>query len=155
MVLAPEGSTTADLLARLIDADPSQPLEVAVRRGAESLTVSLTPREWSTRTRLARVAAAFIPAGSDTSEGKLRALMVVLAAVLACVLVSNVSRYFGEAMIAEAVLSAPGEHGQGTSCWPSASGMPTEWRQWTNSPSPIASRALVPIRVMIFILTAT
>lgn len=105
MFLAPEGSATTDLLAQLADAPPSQPLDVAVRRGAESLTLVLAPKEWSTRTRLARIAAAFIPAGSDTSEGKLRALMIVLAAVLACVLVSNVSRYFGEAMIADAVLS--------------------------------------------------
>src|SRR3982750_2126978 len=48
-----------------------------------------------------------------------------------------------------------GEHGQGTSFWPSARGIPTECRHWTNSPSPSASRALVPIRVMIFILTTT
>src|SRR5580765_425889 len=48
-----------------------------------------------------------------------------------------------------------GEHGQGTSCCPVSSGMPTECRQWTNSPSPRASRAFRPIRVMIVMLTAT
>src|SRR3982750_5000828 len=48
-----------------------------------------------------------------------------------------------------------GEHGQGTSFWPSARGIPTECRHWTNSPSPSALRALLPIRVMIFILTTT
>src|SRR5688500_9937563 len=47
-----------------------------------------------------------------------------------------------------------GEHGHATSCCPSASGMPTECRHRVNSPSPRASRALVPMRVMICILTA-
>jgi hypothetical protein len=47
-------------------------------------------------------------------------------------------------------------HGHGTSSTPSASGIPTECRQGTNSPSsPSASRAAVPIRVMIRIETAT
>ncbi len=46
--------------------------------------------------------------------------------------------------------------GQGTSSWPSASGMPTECRQGTNSPSsPRTSSAPLPIRVMIRIETAT
>ncbi len=48
-----------------------------------------------------------------------------------------------------------GEHGHATSSWPSASGIPTECRQCTNSPSPSASSALLPMRVMIFILTTT
>ena len=47
-------------------------------------------------------------------------------------------------------------HGQGTSSTPSASGMPTECRQGTNSPlSPSTSRAARPMRVMIRIDTAT
>ena len=49
-----------------------------------------------------------------------------------------------------------GLHGQGTSSWPSASGIPTECTQGTKSPSaPIASSAPSPIRVMIRIETAT
>src|SRR5664280_3354964 len=40
--------------------------------------------------------------------------------------------------------------GQGTSAWPSDSGMPTEWRHGTNSPSaPMTSSAPRPMRVMI------
>src|SRR5437660_1415034 len=47
-------------------------------------------------------------------------------------------------------------HGHGTSVSPSLSGAPTEWRQGTNSPlSPITSRAPLPMRVMIRMLTAT
>ena len=47
-------------------------------------------------------------------------------------------------------------HGQGTSCSPCVSGMPTEWMQGTKSPSsPSASRALAPMRVMIRIEAAT
>ena len=47
-------------------------------------------------------------------------------------------------------------HGHGTSAWPGSSGAPTECRHGTNSPSsPSASRAAVPIRVMIRIETAT
>ena len=45
--------------------------------------------------------------------------------------------------------------GHGTSSAPSPSGMPTECRQGTNSPSPSASSAAWPIRVMIRIETAT
>ena len=47
-------------------------------------------------------------------------------------------------------------HGHGTSSTPSSSGMPTECRQGTNSPSaPSASSAPWPMRVMIRMLTAT
>ena len=46
--------------------------------------------------------------------------------------------------------------GHGTSSAPSSSGMPTECRQGTNSPSsPSTSRAPLPMRVMIRIDTAT
>ena len=46
--------------------------------------------------------------------------------------------------------------GQGTSSWPSASGIPTECTQGTNSPSsPSTSSAGLPIRVMIRIEVAT
>ena len=46
--------------------------------------------------------------------------------------------------------------GQGTSSTPSTSGIPTECRQGTNSPSsPRASSAGAPIRVMMRIDTAT
>ena len=47
-------------------------------------------------------------------------------------------------------------HGHGTSWTPSVSGMPTECRQGTNSPSsPSTSSAGWPIRVMIRIEQAT
>jgi hypothetical protein len=46
--------------------------------------------------------------------------------------------------------------GHGTSAWPAASGAPTECRHFTKSPAArMASRAAVPIRVMIFMLTTT
>ncbi len=48
-----------------------------------------------------------------------------------------------------------GLHGQATSSWPSASGMPTECRHLMNSPSPKASSTLVPMRVMIRMLMTT
>src|SRR3954451_23057301 len=47
-------------------------------------------------------------------------------------------------------------HGQGTSCWPAASGMATECTAGTKNPSePIASSAALPIRVMIFMEMTT
>src|SRR5712692_3068660 len=47
-------------------------------------------------------------------------------------------------------------HGHGTSSTPSASGIPTECTQGTNSPSlPSASSAPAPIRVMMRMLTTT
>ena len=47
-------------------------------------------------------------------------------------------------------------HGHATSCWPSASGMPTECTAGTKNPSsPIASSAALPIRVMIFMEMTT
>src|SRR3954451_6041337 len=47
-------------------------------------------------------------------------------------------------------------HGQGTSCWPAASGMATECTAGTKNPSePIASSAALPIRVMIFMEITT
>ncbi len=45
--------------------------------------------------------------------------------------------------------------GHATSCSPGASGCPTEWTQGTNSPSPSASSARWPMRVMIRMLTTT
>ena len=45
--------------------------------------------------------------------------------------------------------------GQATSCWPGASGIPTECRQGTNSPLPSTSITALPMRVMIFMLTTT
>ena len=45
--------------------------------------------------------------------------------------------------------------GHGTSASPSASGAPMECTQGTNSPSPSASRAPWPMRVMIRIDTTT
>ena len=45
-------------------------------------------------------------------------------------------------------------HGQGTSSSPAARGAPTECRHGTKSPSPRTSNTLLPIRVMIFMLTA-
>ncbi len=46
--------------------------------------------------------------------------------------------------------------GHGTSAWPSASGMPTEWTHGTKTPSsPSTSRAPWPMRVMMRMLTAT
>ena len=48
-----------------------------------------------------------------------------------------------------------GLHGQGTSSCPASSGMPTEWRHGTNSPSPSAFEHRSPMRVMIFMLTTT
>ena len=48
-------------------------------------------------------------------------------------------------------------HGQGTSSWPSPSGMPTECSAGTKSASVSSIRARVsaPMRVMIFIESAT
>ncbi len=45
--------------------------------------------------------------------------------------------------------------GQRTSAWPGSSGIPTEWTQGTNSPSPSASSTWRPIRVMIRMLATT
>ena len=50
----------------------------------------------------------------------------------------------------------PGLHGQATSSSPSANGAPTVCTQGTKSPSvPSTSIAPRPMRVMIFMLTAT
>ena len=47
-------------------------------------------------------------------------------------------------------------HGQRTSCWPGCSGMPTVCTHGTKSPSaPSTSYTALPMRVMIFMLTAT
>src|SRR5574337_1219588 len=47
-------------------------------------------------------------------------------------------------------------HGQATSCWPGASGAPTECNPLTNAPSiPNFASAAAPIRVMIFIEATT
>ena len=46
--------------------------------------------------------------------------------------------------------------GHFTSCWPSASGAPTVCTQGTNSPlTPSTSYTALPMRVMIFMFTAT
>ena len=46
-------------------------------------------------------------------------------------------------------------HGQATSFWPGASGAPTECRQGTNLPSPSASSARLPMRVMMRMFATT
>ena len=45
--------------------------------------------------------------------------------------------------------------GQATSFWPFSSGAPTECRQGTNAPSPSASSARVPMRVITRMLATT
>lgn len=56
------------------------------------------------RRRLMRTAASWIPADAHTSEGRLRVLSRLLIGLVLVVIAANVCRYFGEVLIAYAVL---------------------------------------------------
>ena len=77
-------------------------LELAVEEEARALTVTPRPLEW--RMRWLRQVAGLLPANAD--QDKLRTLSYILGFLVAVVVLGNICRYFGEVLVAEAVLRA-------------------------------------------------
>ena len=97
-----QGSDAAKLLGMLASLPTGESFPAIVLSSGEWRPVTLHPAEPRREIRLLRWAASWLPAG--TEQAKLTTLIYVLAAVVVLVIVANVFRYFGEVLIAKAVL---------------------------------------------------
>ena len=98
------GRPVAEFLRELADAETDVPITLAIQRGGERLTLEVLPEACGTIIALLGRIRSLIPADSDTASGKLRMLGYILAGVLVVVLAANTFRFFGEVLIAQAVL---------------------------------------------------
>ncbi len=99
-----DGVPVSALLHDVAHAPAGASFDVIVQHEGRRTRAALTPVEPGWKVRLARAAGAWIPADADTPAGKLRTLEYILGGVLMLVLVSNLLRYWGEVLIAQAVL---------------------------------------------------
>jgi ATP-binding cassette, subfamily B, bacterial MsbA len=99
-----DDSSPRALLRQLAFAPSGEALAVTLRRGGEQIETELRPGEPNRKMRLLGWAGSFIPADADTPKGKLRTLSYILGIVLFLVLMANLFRYWGEVLIAKAVL---------------------------------------------------
>lgn len=77
---------------------------IVVERHGSRTSLEVTAREPELKMRALRWAIAFIPPEADVGKGKLRTLAYVLTALVGVVLIANCFRYWGEVLIAQAVL---------------------------------------------------
>ncbi len=102
-----EGRPASELLHTLARAEPgssatvlSDPPATKPEAGPRSITVVLRERDYSSR--LLAKAGSYIPPDADVH--KIRTLTYLLAAVIVIVIAANVFRYYGEVLLAKAVL---------------------------------------------------
>ncbi len=96
--------SAAELLHDLTVMETGSRVPVLIERRGDQLPLELTTREPELKMRALRWAISFIPPEADVGEGKLRTLAYVLAFLLTVVLIANCFRYWGEVLIAQAVL---------------------------------------------------
>ncbi|MFQ5462282.1 MAG: ABC transporter ATP-binding protein [Phycisphaerae bacterium] len=84
--------------------DSQHPLFVSVSRGGVIRIFSVARRDPPTKLRVLRQALSLIPTDPNDKDGKLWTLGYILMALVSVVFVGNVFRYFGEILIAQAVL---------------------------------------------------
>ncbi|MGD2108986.1 MAG: ABC transporter transmembrane domain-containing protein [Phycisphaerae bacterium] len=104
---APDGTGAAALLRTLAGTTPSKPLSLTADQPGKppedsSRTFTVTPAEPGGNARLLLWVGTFVP--SDADAQKLRTLGQLLIAVIIVVVCANVFRYFGEVLLAKAVL---------------------------------------------------
>ena len=101
----PEGRPIEDLLHDLANAPSGQTVTVvAVDAGGERRTLQITPDDLDFHSAVLRWGASLIPADANTAQGKLRLLGTILGMLIVIVIAANVFRYFGEVLIATAIL---------------------------------------------------
>ena len=98
------GRPAAEFLRELADAETDVPITLAIQRGGERHTLEVSPEACGQKMAWLRRAQSLIPVDSDTASGKLRTLGYILVGVLVVVLAANTFRYFGQVLIAQAVL---------------------------------------------------
>ncbi len=98
------GRSIAELLRDLARADTGEKVSVVIERNGKRQTLDVFPAACATKMELLRWAQSLIPVDSDTPSGKLRTLGYILVGVMVMVLSANVFRFFGEVLIAQAVL---------------------------------------------------
>ncbi len=96
------GSDPTALTNELAAVAVGEKVSVRTRTRTGERLVSLQPRPAEAPFRFLRWAASFVPA--DTAQQKIRALAVVLAALVIAAVVANFCRYYGEVFVAKAVL---------------------------------------------------
>jgi ABC-type multidrug transport system fused ATPase/permease subunit len=99
-----QGRPIPILLNELASVDAGTVVPVLVDSRGEQQRIELRPGELERKQRLAHWAASLVP--DDAAQGKLRALMYILTGLIVVVLMANVFRYFGEVLVAKAVLSS-------------------------------------------------
>lgn len=90
-----ERAATFARLARLKD---GQQVDVPVVRKGQTTTVTFLPRELKLKHRLSLWLASFMPS-LNTPSAKLRAVIIVVAAVMVLALIGAIARFFGEYLI--------------------------------------------------------
>jgi len=103
----PAGGSALELLAKLASAEAGSNVSILAdpvepESGAEPRTVTVALSELDSSARLLRWAASQLP--SDADVNKIRTLTHLLIAIVIIVIAANVFRYFGEVLLAKAVL---------------------------------------------------
>jgi ABC-type multidrug transport system fused ATPase/permease subunit len=98
------GRPVPALLFDLATADTGSAVEVLVEPRGEQRRIELTLGEINTEHRLAHWAASVVSRRTDTPQDKLRTLALILGGLIVVVVLANVFRYFGEVLVAKAVL---------------------------------------------------
>jgi len=88
----------AAAFARLARLKEGEGVTVPIVRDGESTTVRYTPRELKWKHRLSLWLASYMPA-TDSDEDKIRAVVIVVSAVMVIALIGAIARFFGEYLI--------------------------------------------------------
>jgi len=99
-----QGKPAEAWLAELSHIATGTRVPVTVRRDGEPTPIEVVPGHPEGKLQVLRWVAGFIPDAANTPDGKLRTLGFVLGVVLVMVVIANVFRYWGEILIAQAVL---------------------------------------------------
>ncbi|UCC30593.1 MAG: hypothetical protein JSU86_20660, partial [Phycisphaerales bacterium] len=103
-----QGRSAAELLGDLAHAGTGEAISVQTDSVTDSpgqpRSLTLRPGDLDASMRLLRWAGSFIP--GDADQDKFRTLMFLLAGLVGLIVMGNVFRYFGEVLIAEAILRA-------------------------------------------------
>ena len=111
VIADPGGRPVRELFHDLAYAEPEKEVQIHVLAAVpggqgerRDLYVQPGPLDW--KLSLLHWSASFIPADAESDAGKLRTLGYLLVALVVVVLLANVFRYFGEILIARAILRA-------------------------------------------------
>ena len=101
-IASAHGYRVPEFLHELAHAPSGSIVSAFVDPGGARRAIDLRPAEPTSEIRLLRWAGSLVPA--DTQQNKLPTLIYILAALISVAVVANVFRYFGEVLIAKAIL---------------------------------------------------